>query len=155
MLWRVLVLGLSLPAPKNKRTVCGIVLDTGTDRIVATIRHVTVRGHAEAQRARDAHDHLASALSIHTISAAVLLEADFHARRGLSDGVKDRLRLEGACLAACQGSTPTVVVMDGQAMGRAVCGGTKDEGLAAAEQFGAEADMVEATAAALAAKSLV
>lgn len=105
-------------------------------------------------QAREARDSIASALRAHEVAAAVLLEADYHRQAKVTQGTKSRLRLEGACLAACRETVTLVEVMNGPALGKAY-GGRKDDALSAARELGVEGRLVETTAAALAAKSLI
>ncbi|MGH3556006.1 MAG: hypothetical protein ACRDTK_00535 [Mycobacterium sp.] len=151
----MLVLGLHVATQGNKRVIRGVLLDPTNDSVLSPpIEHLPDRGHDEATQVREARDAVASALRAHEIAAAVLREADYHFRRGVTDGTKRRLRLEGVCLAACREKTSLVEVMDGPALGRA-CGGNKDAAFDAARILGVSENLVEATAAALAAKSLL
>ena len=88
------------------------------------------------------------------IGAAVLMEADYHPQAGKSAASKNRLRIEGACLSACRDNTALVQVMNGPAIGKA-CGTSKADALTAARGLGVSEEYVEATAAALAAKSIL
>jgi hypothetical protein len=147
------VLGLQVTSLRSRRIVRGVILDTDTDSMAANVEHIPDPRHNEAMQTREARDAIATALRAHNIAAAVLLEADYHPQAGKSAGSKNRMRLEGACLSACRDHTPTVEVMNGPALGRA-CGGKKEDALAAARRVGVPDDLVEAAAAALAAKSL-
>lgn len=148
----MLVLGLTVGTRSGKRAVRAVVLDTSSDSIVATIEHVVDPRHDEATQAREARDALLSALRAHEVSAAVLLEADYNARSKVVAGTRARLRTEGACLSACREVVPSVVVLNGPALGRA-CGSTKDRAIDAGKILVADAILGEAAAAALAAKS--
>jgi hypothetical protein len=150
----VRVLGFQVVSHRSRRIVRGIILDTDTDSMAAKVEHIPDSRHNEAMQTREARDALATALRAHNIAAAVLLEADYHPQAGRSAGSKNRMRLEGACLSACRDHTATVEVMNGPALGRA-CGGQKEDALAAGRKLGVPEDLVEAAAAALAAKSLL
>ncbi|MBF6127842.1 hypothetical protein [Nocardia brasiliensis] len=150
----MLVLGLQVAAQNGKRVVRGVVLNTSDDSVVAIIEHVPNVDHNEATQAREARDAVASNLRAFEVTAAVVFEADYHPRAGLTDGTKSRLRLEGACLTACREIITTVEVMNGPKLGRA-CGGNKDDALGAAKDLGVDNKLVDAAAAALAAKSLI
>jgi hypothetical protein len=148
----VLTLGLNVKTHNNKRVVCGVILDAANDSLVATIEHVPNLRDGEAKKAYEAHKTLATALKGKDIDAAVLLEADYNTRQALSAGVKERLRLEGVCLAASRERIAVVEIVNGPELGRA-CGTDKAGALRAAEKLGVESVLVEAAAAALAAKS--
>lgn len=149
------VLGLRVGTEGSKWVLRGVLLDPATDEVCpTTIDHFPKKSHSAAQQAHDAHDALAGALSAYEIRAVVLREADHHNRAGIKDGTKKRLRLEGACLAACQALGVPVEVMDGQGVGRAI-GSSKEGAEDAARQLGVDSNLVEAAAAALAAKSLL
>ncbi|SHU10721.1 Uncharacterised protein [Mycobacteroides abscessus subsp. abscessus] len=155
MFCTVFVLGLRVGTEGSKWALRGVLLDPATDEVLpTTIDHFPKKSHSAAQQAHDAHDALAGALSAYEIHAVVLREADHHRSARIQDGTKKRLRLEGACLAACQALGVPVEVMDGQAIGRAI-GASKDGAEDAARQLGVAANLVEAAAAALAAKSLI
>lgn len=138
----------------KRRNVLGVILNSADDSVVAKIEHVSAPSHKEAMEAREARDSIASALRAHAVSAAVLFEADYHPQLKVTDGTKSRLRLEGACLAACREVITVVEVMNGPELGKA-CGGKKEDALHAAKSLGVEVKLVEAAAAALAAKSLI
>ena len=112
--------------------------------------NVMMRRHKRAE----AHDAIASALRGHEVSAAVLREADYHNRAKITDGAKRRLRLEGACLAACRATGMQVEVKNGKEIG-ATYGGKKGDAFDAARDLGVDEKLVDATAAALSAKSLI
>ena len=148
------VLGLQVASHRSRRIVQGVIVDADTDSIAAKVEHIPDSKHNEAMQTREARDAIATALRAYNIAAAVLLEADYHPQAGKSAGSKNRLRLEGACLSACRDHTPTVEVMNGPALGRA-CAGKKEDAFAAGRRLGVPEDLVEAAAAALAAKSLL
>lgn len=132
--------------------MCGVILDTD-DRIVLPLKHIPDPSHSKATQARELHDTLTTALKGKDIRSAVLLEADFHRSRGLTEGVIDRLRLEGICLAAARVSVAAVEVLDGPALGRAF-GSSKEEALAAGGNLDVEAALADAAAAAIAARTV-
>lgn len=132
--------------------MCGVLLDAD-DGIVLQIKHIPDPSHTKATQARELHDTLTTALKRQDIGAAAMLEADFHRSRGLTDGVVDRLRLEGICLAAARVNIAVVAVLDGPALGRAF-GTSKEEALAAGGNLGVEAVLGDAGAAAIAARTL-
>lgn len=144
-------LGLHVKTHGTKRVVCGVVLDSD-DEVILPISHYPNPSHDKATQARELHQTLTTALKGKDIGYAVLLEADYHPQRRLTDGVVDRVRLEGICLAATRETVTSVDVMDGPALGRA-CGGTKSDALSAAESLSVDPLLVEAAAAALAARS--
>lgn len=151
----MLVLGLHVGTQGSRRVVRGVLLDPADDSVqLPAIEHVPHPSHDEATQAYDARDAIASALSAHDVAAAVLIEADYHPRARVTDGTRARLRLEGACLSACRISIPHVAVMNGPDLGRRV-GGSKEKAHAAARNLGVDENLVEPTAAALAAKSLL
>jgi hypothetical protein len=147
-----LTLGLHVKTQASKRVISGVILEGDIDSVISTIKHIPEASHDEATQAYEAHAALTTALKGVDVRAAVLLEADYHRSRGLTDGIKDRLRLEGICLAASRKYITLTKVMNGPALGRA-CNTTKDGALDAASQLGLERLYVEAAAAALAAKS--
>lgn len=148
----MLTLGLQVKTHRGKRIVCAVVLDDD-DAVVLPLKHIPDQKHSKATQARELHDTLTTALKGMTIRAAVLLEADFHQRRGLTDGVVDRLRLEGICLAAARVAVGVVEVLDGPALGRAF-GTSKDEALAAGASLDVDGILGDAAAAAVAARTV-
>jgi hypothetical protein len=148
----VLTLGLHVKTHNNKRVICGVILDTTNDTAVFEIKHAPNARDDDAAKAREAHDALTTALKGKAIAAAVLLEADYDRRQRLSDGVKERLRLEGVCLAASRELVPIVKVLNGPELGRA-CGTNKAGALSSAVSLGVDPVLVEAAAAALGANS--
>jgi hypothetical protein len=150
----MLTLGLQVTTQGTKRVIYGVTLESDDHSVVSTFKHFPDKRHKAAQKAREAHHALATALKGKVIAAAVLREADYHHRQRLTDGNKERLRLEGACIAAADGVAAIFEVMDGPQVGRA-CASTKDEAISAAGELAVEPVLVEAAAAAIAAESLL
>lgn len=151
----MLVLGLHVGTRGSRRIIRGVLLEASNDLVqLPAIEHVPHPSHDQATQAYDARDAIASALSAHEVAAAVLVEADYHPKARVTDGTRMRLRLEGACLSACRSCIPHVAVMNGPELGRRV-GGSKESAHAAARNLGVDDNLVEATAAALAAKTLL
>jgi hypothetical protein len=151
----VFVLGLHVGTEGSRWSIRGVLLDPSTDAVSSTvIEHFPDKRHDEATQAREAHDAIASALRGHEVSASVLREADYHPRAKITDGAKRRLRLEGACLAACRATGMQVEVKNGKEIG-ATYGGKKGDAFDAARDLGVDEKLVDATAAALSAKSLI
>jgi hypothetical protein len=148
----VFTLGLHVKTHRAKRVVCGLVLDADNTPVLP-ITHIPNPSHNKATQAKELHHTLTTALRGRDIRAAVLLEADYHPRRGLTDGIIDRLRLEGICLAATRETVTVVEVMDGPALGRA-CGTTKSAAVSAAQELLIDSVLIEAAAAAMAARAI-
>jgi hypothetical protein len=151
-----LVLGLHVAKKGANWIVRGVAIDTTNNAVLPTlIEHKSTASHDEATQAHDAHDAISSAITGLPIAAVVLLESDFSPHVRLTSGVRTRLRLEGAALSACKTSDRPVAVMNGPALGRAACNGGKKDAFDAASALGVSIELVEATAAALAARSLL
>ena len=146
------VLGLKVGARSTKRVLFGVVLDCDT-RGVTLIEHVVTSGTSVASQSRALHDALISELTPHQISFGVLAEAGYFSKAAIGEATKQRFRLEGAALAACEVSIADVEVRDMRAIGLAL-GTDKDHALVAAAGLGLPDEYLEAGAAALAAEVL-
>ena len=151
----MLVLGLHVGKRGSRRVIRGVLLDASTDSLVSPhIEHVPNPSHDESTQTHEARDAFAGALSGLDLAGGVLLESDYHPQARVTGGTRNRLRLEGAVLSACRVGGAPIAVMNGKELGHA-CGGKKDDAFLAARNLGVDEELVEATAAALAAKSLL
>lgn len=152
----MLVLGLHVAKKGASWVIRGVLLDTTTNSVaLPPIEHKSTASHDEATQAHDAHDAISSAITGLDIGAVVLLESEFSPHVRLTNGVRTRLRLESAAIIACKTSERPVAVMQGPELGRAACNGKKKDALDAAQALGVSTELIEATAAALAARSLL
>lgn len=147
----MIVLGLYVCIESKRPILRGVLL--GDQGVVDTLTHRCDASHDIATQAREAADVLITELKGHELSVAVLLEADSsRMNSSVTEEKKKRLRVEGACIAACNSVVGRVEVLNGPQLGRRV-GGNKQAALEAAAQLGLAKSMEQAAAAALAAQA--
>lgn len=150
------VLGMTVRIKDGRPLVRGVFLpDDDLDSAAPrTFRHISQLGQSIADQLQQFHDDLTTKLTAESVAACVIREADDGRQGGLTLPRRTRYRAEGVALAAVRHFSASVVIMNGQQIGKAGPGDNLSEVQAAAAGLVAR-DYEDAATAALAARSLL
>ncbi|MXY11381.1 MAG: hypothetical protein F4Z00_02450 [Acidimicrobiaceae bacterium] len=143
-------LGLSCNVKRGRIVVRGVLLQGGSADLV--FDHAVAGEEDLALQLRSLGNALTTLFKDLDVTSVVIRSADYHRSTGLKDYVVLRLRGEGVLLATARAHAGLVACLTGHAIGEK-CGMKKDEVDERAAVLLSE-DLVEATAAALAAEQL-
>ena len=143
-------LGLSCNVRGGRIVVRGVLLHDGSADQV--FHHAVASEEDLALQLRSLGNALATRLKDLDATSVVVRSADYHPSTRLKDHVALRLRGEGVLLATARAHADLVACLNGHAIGEK-CGMKKDEVDERAATLASQ-DLVEATAAALAAEQL-
>lgn len=150
----MLTLGLRVMNSPRGRHVRGVFHDSTEPRDPTTIDHACDGSASPARQAKESSEWLSSELAGRIGVAAVLLfEADRSPRPSDTDSTRNRLRIEGALLAAAATKVPIVEVRNGRELG-SLLGVSKATALARGADLNVPSVFAEASAAAIAAIEL-